>query len=104
MTVWPTVVITTTPMPAPVAVSTPRREMPGVGGAGTVPALLCDDGVLVPRDLGEHVGLGHSALQPVDDVRQLDADVQQDRADHDVGQEPVDRHEVPAGTGTSSGR
>ena len=44
VTVWPAVVRTTAPIPAPVAASTPRREMAGVGGAGRSPATLCDAG------------------------------------------------------------
>src|SRR4029450_1191228 len=34
----------TTPTPAPAVASMPRREIPGVGGSGSVPARLCDSG------------------------------------------------------------
>src|SRR5215218_5352588 len=44
VTVWPTEVKMTTPTPAPAAVSMPRREIPGVGGSVSVPALLWDSG------------------------------------------------------------
>ena len=40
----PIEVTTTAPIPTPAAVRTPRREMPGVTGAGRSPALLCDSG------------------------------------------------------------
>src|SRR5512133_1302746 len=44
VTVWPTEVKMITPTPAPAAVSMPRREIPGVGGSASVPAMLWDSG------------------------------------------------------------
>ena len=52
-------------------------------------------GILVPRNLGEHIAFGKFGLQPVDDVGKLYCDVQQHRTDYDVGQAVVDRQEVP---------
>ena len=44
VTVWPTVVSTTAPIPEPRATKRPRRSMAGISGGGTVPALLCASG------------------------------------------------------------
>ena len=55
--VWPTLVITTTPMPAPgCAQHAPPRDSGGrqVGQRTGIAVRGC---VLVPGDLGEHVGL-----------------------------------------------
>jgi hypothetical protein len=87
VSVCPTVVTATMPMPAPVAASSPRRVSPGVFGAGDGPALLYACGSR-SRHFGEDVSVGDPDAEAVLDVGQFDGDVQQDRADDDVGQEP----------------
>ena len=94
--VCPTLVITTSPMPAPVASSTPRREIPGVTGGGSGPALLCETGFSCQGISVSTSPVGQPGREAVADVGQLDRHVQQDGADHHVRERVVHDHEVPA--------
>ena len=95
VTVWPTVVSTTAPIPD----ADGDEETSPVHGRHlrwrNRSGVAVRQRVLVPRDLGQYVGLGELRLEAVLDVWKLHRDVHEDGTDHHVAQVTVGGGERP---------